>query len=198
MNTYLETERLSLRQLTEDDADRLWELDSDPAVTRYTHTQPADREVYRHRILSTYAELYNRYPGYGYWAAIEKATGDFIGWFHLRPAVDNPAEIDLGYRLRQAAWGKGYATEGARALVRKAFVELGAPCVTANALAANVASIRVMEKVGLRLARTYVFAGSGQLAVQYALRKEEFSGDPPASAAKTPSGFSPRSPEARG
>ena len=62
---------------------------------------------------------------FGLFAAHEKDSGAFIGWFCLRPERGGPLdEVELGYRLRQEAWGKGYATEGSRALLGKAFSEL--------------------------------------------------------------------------
>jgi RimJ/RimL family protein N-acetyltransferase len=64
-------------------------------------------------------------------------------------------EVTLGYRLRQAVWGQGYATEGARALIRKGFTELGVQRVVATTYQDNLASRRVMEKAGLSLVRTY-------------------------------------------
>ena len=79
----------------------------------------------------------------------------FIGWFGLR-AWPEPGVAELGYRLRRSAWGRGYATEGARALVAKGFTELGVRRVVAQTMAVNTASRRVMERVGLRLARTWV------------------------------------------
>ena len=63
--------------------------------------------------------------------------------------------VELGYRLRKAAWGKGYATEGSRALIRKGFKELGVQRVLATTYQDNLASRRVMEKAGLTLVRTY-------------------------------------------
>ena len=94
--------------------------------------------------------------GYGFWAVIEKETGEFLGWFHFRPYEDGiPGEVDLGYRLRKSAWGKGYATEGSRALIRKGFTEVGVQRVVAQAMAVNQASRRVMEKAGLKLVRTF-------------------------------------------
>ena len=92
---------------------------------------------------------------FGFWAAIEKSTGDFLGWFHFRPREGAPDEVELGYRLRKSAWGKGYATEGSRALIRKGFTESGVQRVVAEAMAANLASRRVMEKAGLTLVRTF-------------------------------------------
>jgi len=111
--------------------------------------------------------------GYGFWAAMEKTSHAFLGWFHFCPAADDPEEIELGYRLQRLAWGKGYATEGAQALIRKGFLELGVPRVVAMALAANVASIRVMEKAGLTFEKRYWYKGTLE-AVKYALDRDVY------------------------
>ena len=85
---------------------------------------------------------------------IEKSTADFLGWFHFRPGKGAPVdEPDLGYRLRKSAWGKGYATEGSRALIEKGFTELGVRRVVASTMAVNTRSRRVMEKAGLIFVR---------------------------------------------
>jgi RimJ/RimL family protein N-acetyltransferase len=76
--------------------------------------------------------------------------------------------------LRKASWGKGYATEGAKALILKSFSELETQHIVAVALAANVVSIRVMEKVGLKLERRMMYEPLGQEIVMYALRRDEF------------------------
>jgi len=149
---YLETERLVLRPLTEDDAGNLFELDSDPEVMRYlnngrTHT----REEIVEKVLPHYLDHYLRYgESYGFWAAIGKASGAFLGWFHFRPYRRAPSEIELGYRLVRAAWGKGLASEGSRALIRKGFTELGVDKVVADTLVGNARSRRVMEALGMR------------------------------------------------
>jgi RimJ/RimL family protein N-acetyltransferase len=93
---------------------------------------------------------------------------------YFDPALANPSDIELGYRLRKAAWGKGYATEGAKALILKGFSELGTQCVIAAALSANLASIRVLEKAGLRLQIKFFYEELGQEVVVYALNKNEF------------------------
>ena len=174
MNVFLETERLILRQLTEDDAENLFALDSDPDVMRFINGgKPTDYDVIRYQTLPKWLEYYAKYAGYGFWAVIEKASQTFIGWFHFRPAVDKAEEIELGYRLCKAAWGKGYATEGARALIDKGFTELGTQCVVATALAANIGSIRVLEKASLRFEKRYMHT-TQQEAVKYALHKEQF------------------------
>ena len=183
MAVYLETERLRLRRFTADDADLLVDLDADPAVMRYiTGGRATERAEIETDILPWWLGYYERTPGYGFWAAIEKASGAFIGWFHLRPADDDrPDEPELGYRLCAAAWGQGYATEGSKALIERAFRELGAERVTAEAMAVNTASRRVMEKAGLRYVRTFhaewpdKIDGDEHGDVEYALTRAEWS-----------------------
>jgi RimJ/RimL family protein N-acetyltransferase len=192
MSVYLETPRLVLREFTEAAAEALAELDGDPEVMRFILPhRVADPGAYRLRDVEAYREQirtrdfasYARGKGLGFWSACEKPVGAFIGWFHLRPALDykfaaeagyRADDLDLGYRLRRAAWGKGYATEGARPLVCKAFTGLGAERVVATALATNRASIRVMEKAGLTRERDAALPGFEEPALVYALTRERF------------------------
>jgi len=157
MQVFLETERLVLRRFTMADADDLVNLDADPDVMRYvTGGVPTSRDEIETEVLPAFLDYYQRYAGFGFWAAVEKATGEFLGWFHFRPGPDAaPGDVELGYRLRKSAWGKGYATEGSRALIRKGFTEFGVQRVFAEAMAINAASRRVMEKAGLKLVRTF-------------------------------------------
>jgi RimJ/RimL family protein N-acetyltransferase len=182
----LETDRLLLRRFTDADVDHLVDLDADPEVTHFiTNGEPTPRETVTDEILPAYMDYYRRYPGYGFWAIIEKATGDFLGWFHLRPSPDHPVadEPELGYRLRRASWGQGYATEGSRALIDRAFAELGASRVFAETMAVNTASRRVMEKTGLRLVRTFHadwpvrIPGDEHGDVEYAITRDEWEAD---------------------
>ena len=153
MNDFVETDRLVLRQFTAHGADLLIELDSDPEVMRYlTGGEPslppaAVRERVIPNVLATY-ELWN--GRFGLFAAYERGSGDFIGWFQLCPDREGPLdEVELGYRLRRDAWGKGYATEAARALLGKGFSELDLRVVWGETMAVNLASQKVMEKVGM-------------------------------------------------
>lgn len=173
--TFLETPRLRLRDCVEADLGRLLALDNDPGVKRFIDGgAPAVPETFRDEVLP-------RLLGRGFWAAEERVTGEWLGWFELRPLTDTGWEtVELGYRLHRAVWGRGYATEGARALVRKAFTALGAERVTANTMTVNVGSRRVMEKAGLRFVRTYfedwpeVIEGSEEGDVEYALTRGEW------------------------
>lgn len=150
MRIHLETERLILRRFTESDADDLYALHNDPDVMRYLNGgRHTPREVIVGETLPTFIAT-------DYLAALEKPSGAFLGWFHLRAPQGGPEdEPELGYRLHKAAWGKGYATEGSRALIDQAFRELGARRVFAQTMAVNTRSRRVMERCGLRFARTF-------------------------------------------
>ena len=182
MHVFLETERLLLRRFTEDDLDMLVELDSDPEVMRYlTGGPPTPREEIADDILPAWLRYYERWEGFGFWAAIEKSTGEFVGWFHFRPPSGSPDdEVELGSRLHRTAWGKGYGTEASRALIRRGFTEYGVRRVIASTAADNIGSRRVMEKSGLTLIRTYrmtypgLFNDEEQEDVEYALLKEDW------------------------
>lgn len=181
MRVYLETERLILREFAEADVQHLVELDSDPEVMRYlTGGKPTAREAIVADLRRHIAD-YERLPGRGRWAAIEKATGEFIGWVALaQPPDTGPREVELGYRLRRSAWGKGYATEACRALVRNAFTELGVRRVYAETMAVNHASRRVMERAGLTFRRNFrqtfddPVPGTEHGEVEYAIDKADW------------------------
>lgn len=192
MRVALQTERLILRAFTPDDVDDLTALDSDPAVMRYLNGgEPTPRAVIERDVLPRFIASSQAGDGYGVWAAIERATGAFVGWFAFRPHENGAAgEVSLGYRLRRSVWGRGYATEGARALIRQGFSALGMQRVVATTYQDNLASRRVMEKAGLTLARTFrltpeqlaaegdTFVAAGELwdgdDVEYALDRAEW------------------------
>jgi RimJ/RimL family protein N-acetyltransferase len=182
VDVFLETERLLLRRFTTDDVDLIFELDSDPDVMRYiTGGLPTPREEIETDALPAWLSYYERFTGFGFWAAHEKSTGTFIGWFHFRAPPDHaPDDVELGYRLRKSAWSKGYATEGSRALIDKGFRYLSVQRVFASTMAVNAASRRVMEKAGLLFVRTYYadwparIEGDEHGDVEYALTRTEW------------------------
>jgi RimJ/RimL family protein N-acetyltransferase len=178
----LDTERLHLRRMTDADTAQLVALNSDPEVMRYLSANVSET---RENVLSEVLPYYRSFDGtpFGYWAAIERTRGQWLGWFLLRPPRADPApgEIELGYRLTRAAWGHGYATEGSRALVARGFSEHGAQVVVAYTMAVNRGSRGVMEKVGLRLVETWQDPDSAGVDgaehgdVRYALTREEWA-----------------------
>jgi len=176
VTTLLRTPRLTLRTLAESDAESLYVLHNDPAVMRFLNGgRPIAREVVVRETLPSFVAA-------GFLAAVERATGDFLGWFHLRaPRGGPPDEPELGYRLRTSAWGRGYATEGSLALIDRAFADLGARRVFARTMTVNLASRRVMDKCGLRFVRTFfedwpeVIEGSEQGDVEYEILRETWA-----------------------
>jgi RimJ/RimL family protein N-acetyltransferase len=194
VHVYLETERLILRRFTPDDLDDVEALDADPAVMRYINGgRPTPRDELRDEYLPAWLAYYEIGDRYGFWAAIEKGSGRFLGWFHLRPDSDDmDDDPELGYRLRADAWGRGYATEGSRALVDKAFEELGVRRVYATAMAVNVASWRVMQKAGLHFVRVFHqpwpdrIEGEEHGDVEYAVTRAQWDADLAAASADPP------------
>jgi RimJ/RimL family protein N-acetyltransferase len=182
MEIFLKTPRLVLRRFTSDDVENLVELDSDPEVMRYiTGGRATPREEIESEVLPAFLGHYDRYAGYGFWAAIEKSSGQFLGWFHFRPENGAPDdEVELGYRLRRSAWGNGYASEGSRALIQKGFAELGVRRVVASTMVVNIASRRVLEKAGLKFVRLFhqpwpdYIEGEEEGDVEYALLRSEW------------------------
>jgi len=184
----LETERLRLRGFTDTDADArlLFELDSDPEVMRFIGPFGMPTiDAYRERIRTVWLPYYASRPTSGFWAAVEKATDQFVGWCFVRPAPDykfaaeagwlSPNEIELGYRLKRSVWGRGLATEASAALVRLAFTDPSVTAVVAVALTPNRASTRVMEKVGMSRVREFTIPGFDHPSVIYAVSRESSS-----------------------
>src|SRR5574337_1279979 len=142
------TRRLALSEIGEEHANELHELDSDPRVMRYVgHGRPATRAEID-AVMRRVPRAYALYPGLGTWRATRRDNGDFVGWFALK-YIPRTSVVEVGYRLRHAAWGRGYATEGARSLVEYGFDELGLYRIVGVTHPDNVASQRVLAKAGL-------------------------------------------------
>ena len=169
MTVVFETERLLLRHVTEADADALLALDHDPEVTRYTGVGSLVLGDHVERIRTVFLAQYARNPRRGLFLAVEKATGDVLGWFIFRPATGHKMaahigwtrddDVEIGYRFRRSAWGRGLATEGADVLVRDGLADPEVTRIVAVALVTNGASCRVLEKVGLVRTRTVALPG---------------------------------------
>ena len=179
----LSTQRLRLRQFTVGDVDNIVALDSDPDVMRYiTLGQPTPRATIEQRVLPSWLKFYESGGHIGFWAAELLATGEFIGWFHLRPDRFEPAQQELGYRFHKRYWGQGLASEGGRALINDGFSVSQFAVICARALRGNLASQRVMQKCGLKFECEFVYpehilrGGSEQerRAVKYSAVREDW------------------------
>jgi len=157
MNVVIETERLLLRTFTMNDVQLVHDLNSDSNVTRFTYdfitSEEQAKEILEKVILPQYA-LYN----HGRWAVHTKDQLDFIGWCGLKYRFERN-EVDLGYRFKSSAWGKGYATEAAYASLDYGFNKLNIQKITGRAVPENISSWKVLEKIGMRFTRTELVDG---------------------------------------
>jgi len=175
----LETSRLTIRHFTAGDAQSLFDLDHDPEVVRYIGPFVLDSPAaYEERIHTVYAAYSERTDGLGLWAVIERETGRFAGWVCLRPAAEYrfasaasflSDDAELGYRLMSWAWGRGYATEASQELIADIRTRSPQRRIVATALESNGASIRVMEKCGLRFTGRFQLPGFDVASVRYEL-----------------------------
>lgn len=143
MKIRLESERLIFREFTKEDAAFLYEMHQDPEILRYTHdpkpwdSVEATQKIIEEILIPQYAS------GIGRWAMHIKENGECIGWCGLKDIGDT---IDLGYRIKQTFWRKGYASEAA-----KAVFEFGIKNCTKNIIGraniANKASVAVLQKL---------------------------------------------------
>jgi len=145
--TILETERLLLREFDEGDGAAFYRLGSDPAIIKYTGDGGLTGLDHALEVLRTHPLAdYSRH-GFGRWACVDKATGQVIGFAGLK-YLDELQEVDIGYRLLPAYWGQGLATEACRPIVDYGFAHLRLDCIIGLVDPPNVASIRVLEKLG--------------------------------------------------
>ncbi len=186
--TELRTERLILRRWRDADHDPFARMNQDPAVMEFFPAllSPAESDAMVDRIEAHFAE-----HGFGLWAAELAADGDFLGYIGLAvprfEAAFTPC-VEIGWRLAANHWGKGLATEGARAVSRLAFEELDLAEIVSFTVPANTRSRRVMEKLGMTHNIQEDFdhpslpAGhSLQRHVLYRLKREDWESVPPAS-----------------
>jgi RimJ/RimL family protein N-acetyltransferase len=145
---WLETLRLEMRDFTVADLDDLWRLGRDPRVMRFIGDgKPLSREGVA-RLLARIVRYPALYPDLGCWHTSRRDTGAFVGWFSLKYAGRSP-DIEIGYWLVPGAWGRGFATEGARALAAYGFDDLGLDRIIGVTHPGNKASQRVLRKAGL-------------------------------------------------
>ncbi len=165
----LETTRLRLRMPTMGDLNDIYLLGSNPTVMRYINGGKAESREEAKVNLEKRIQISK--DVLGYWVTTEKIGNRTIGWMALKP-LEETQEIEIGYRLLEEVWGKGYATEGGKMLLQYGFEQLNLPRIVAVARVANKASIRVMEKLGMHYEKTGKFYGVS--CVYYAIDRNEY------------------------
>jgi RimJ/RimL family protein N-acetyltransferase len=177
----LHTARFRLRLAAKADAPFFFELDADPAVMKYINGGTPSTLEETKAAAGRVEEVAQRTQGrFGVWLAFAKNDGAFAGWVLLRPDKANPDDwgvVELGYRLKQAWWRQGVATELSQRMLAYAFNEQGAREVYAIAMKDNLGSQAVMRKVGLVYSHDYddtQFPGPAQRAVRYRLTADAY------------------------
>ena len=159
MKVILETDRLLLREYVEEDAEAFFKLNSDPEVLRFVPDKRLlDVEQARQTLIDHPIADYRKY-GFGRGACILKSTGEQIGFAGLK-YLEELGEVDVAYRLLPKYWGLGLATEAALASVRYGFADLDLKRIIGLVMPENIASVRVLEKTGLRYVETVAFWGN--------------------------------------
>lgn len=160
MQFHIETERLILRELRPEDAEDMYRMDSHPEVHRYLGNKPV---THISQIEQAIANVRQQYAdnGIGRWAAIEKASGHFIGWTGIKYIAETKnGQVnfhDVGYRLHPDYWGKGYATESARAAIKYGFETMNLNEIIGTCHVENQASRNALQKCGLVFVEKFVY-----------------------------------------
>jgi [ribosomal protein S5]-alanine N-acetyltransferase len=154
MNKIIETNRLYLRELSVDDAQHFYHLNSDEEVIKYT----GDKAFSSIEEAQIFLKNYNSYQKYNYgrWAVIDKSTTEFIGWCGLKYSPELDA-VDIGFRFFKKYWNQGFATESAKACLEYGFEKLQLPKIVGRAMEENIASIKVLEKIGMTYSKNCEF-----------------------------------------
>lgn len=162
METIIETERLLLREITHQDINDLFEMDSDPEVHRYIENKPVTSQQ---QIADAIQMLRRQYKenGIARWAVVDKKTGECLGWAGLKyfrePLNHHSNFYELGYRFKQKHWGKGYASESSKAILDYGFSHFDIPSIYAITHPDNEDSIKVLKKSGFEFIEVFDYDG---------------------------------------
>ncbi len=165
LKNVLETERLWLREITLDDKEELFALYSNPEVQKYTGEPVVASIEEIENAIRIRISNYKKY-GFGRWAVILKQGMQFTGWAGLA-YLPEFNEIDLGYRFLPEYWGSGIATEAAEAILTYGFDTLKLKKIIAIAMKENKASIRIMEKIGMKFDKIAPYEVGSEDAIWY-------------------------------
>jgi len=165
-----DTPRLRFRRFTPDDLHALAAIRSDPDVMKYVgpgRAESIDQVQAKLEKVNAHWDLH----AFGYWALIDRASGNLAGWCGLS-YLEDTEDIEIGYGLAKAYWGKGLATEAAAAVMKYGFVQLRLDRIVAVAYPENIPSQVIMKKLGMKYVKTARFIGGEW--VYYVIDREEY------------------------
>lgn len=154
MKEILKTERLLLRELNPDDAENFYKLNLNPNVIKHTGNSAFKDIDEAKEFLENYQDY--KLNSFGRWAVIEISTNEFLGWCGLK-YDQHLDETDIGFRFFEEHWNKGFATESAKACIDYGFENLNIKTIVGRAMSENLASIKVLEKIGLSFDKEFDF-----------------------------------------
>jgi len=160
-NLKLETKRLYLRPINEEDDQNFFEMDSNPKVHIFLGNNPVTSIEQSREKIKGVLQQYKDY-GVGRLAMIKKDNGEFVGWSGLKFERELRKEFDyydLGYRLNEKFWGKGFATEAAKASLEYGFKDLKLKEICAAADVNHTVSNKILKNIGLNLSGTFSYQG---------------------------------------
>lgn len=175
-----DTDRLTFRPVTMDDATLLRELNRAPGVMTFLDRNPQPIENLTSKAIPERLRIDKDYPGYGLRLAFLKETGQFVGRFNLKPNSPSAGNTEIGYMLMPEHWGQGLGSEGCLELLRFTFDDLRAERLVAITMFVNTPSRSLMERIGLKYIRTFheqfddPIPGTEKGEVEYALTREEW------------------------
>lgn len=158
------SERLKFHFMTAADREKFYQLDSDPEVMRYVTGRALTREDIDGWYLERLAAYSDQERGWGLWGMTTLCDEEYVGWILVRPMyffmpdLRDDEDLELGWRLFRSKWGKGYATEGARAVMDALKKNKACGRFSASALKENAASVNMMKKLGMTFVKEEIYS----------------------------------------
>lgn len=162
MDLVIETEKLILRPFEFSDTEPFFIMDKNPEVHNYLWNKPTEKIEETIKTIEIVKQQYMDYK-IGRFAVVLKETNEFMGWAGLKYCTQKVNSqinfYDIGYRLDPKFWGKGYSTEASFAWLEYGFKKMKIPIMTASVQTTNIASNRILQKIGMEMIEQYLENG---------------------------------------
>ncbi len=170
MKNILETKRLLLREFQVNDAQKMYELNTNLEVIKYTGDSSFKSIQQAKIFLKNYTDY--KKNGYGRWAVVLKESGEFIGWCGLKLNEEN--FTDIGFRFFKREWNNGFATESSNAVLAYGFDKLGLTEIIGRSAIENSASIIILKKLNMTFWKVDTCEGI-ENSVYYRINNKQFN-----------------------